>query len=124
MPLCAGEWDWELDITMAESGNLFRLESFLAQGSLYNEVTISLFPELLAQAGKGFEGQDSFPIRSLRALVGSQSQPFFDSLELWRSPCRPSPCIMVGGYPGRCHGLCPGLLMIYGILCSRIKMNK
>lgn len=47
MSICGLEWEWEQDIAMGERGSLFKLELFLAQGSSYNEVTISLLSELL-----------------------------------------------------------------------------
>lgn len=49
-------------ITVMEDGSLFRFESFLVQGSSYNEVTITLLSQLLTQAGEA--SKERIPFQS------------------------------------------------------------
>ena len=77
--VCVLECEHGLAITVTEEGSLFRLESFLAQGSSCNEVTITLLSQLLTQVGEASKERILSNHKSESFHRHVPPQPFFDS---------------------------------------------
>lgn len=76
---------------MTEEGSLFRLESFLAQGSSYNEVTVTLLSQLLTQAGEASKERILSSCKSESFGRHVPPQPFFDSQSFEKAPLDQTP---------------------------------
>ena len=77
--VCVLECEHGLAITVTEEGSLFRLESFLAQGSSCNEVTVTLLSQLLTQVGEASKERILSNHKSESFHRHVPPQPFFDS---------------------------------------------
>ena len=80
-----------LAITETEEGRLFRLESFLARGSSYNEVTVTLLSQLLTQAGEALKERILSSHKSESFGRHVPPQPFFDSQSFEKAPLDQAP---------------------------------
>ena len=96
------ECEHGLAIAVTEEGCLFRLESFLAQGSSYNEVTAALLSQLLIQAGEASKKRMLSNHKSESFGRHVPPQPFFDSQSFEKAPLDQNTCIMVVWYMRRC----------------------
>ena len=85
------ECEHGLAIAVTEEGCLFRLESFLAQGSSYNEVTAALLSQLLIQAGEASKKRMLSNHKSESFGRHVPPQPFFDSQSFEEAPLDQTP---------------------------------
>ena len=91
MCVCVLECEHGLAITVIEEGSLFRLESFLAQGSSCNEVTVTLLSQLLTQAGEASKERILSNHKSESFGRHVPLQPFFDSQSFEEAPLNQTP---------------------------------
>ena len=99
--VCVLECEHGLAITVTEEGSLFRLESFLAQGSSCNEVTVTLLSQLLTQVGEASKERILSNHKSESFGRHVPPQPFFDSQSFEKAPLDKNTCITMVWYMGR-----------------------